>query len=582
MRSLLTIYIRSLKILWTEKVMTASLCVAGVFAALVQLYEPIIFGRVIDTLSQKADSVALLITWTALGVFNVVVSVFLAVMADRLAHRQRLAILGRVFERVIGLPVNFHTSQGTGKVVRTILSGTDQLFTLWLAFMREHLPAIVGIIVLVPTAVTMDVRMASLLFCLAFVYSVCNFAILNRTHGGQALVETYHQDVFGRVGDVIGNVTVVQSYTRLTDEIQALQAMMTRLLSAQYPVLTWWGLLTVITRIAATVTMVAIVGLGSYLSMQGEITVGEIVAFTGFSSLLISKLDQVSSFLSKLVMQGTSLRFFFELLDKDDGAVDLPHARALTTATGHISFNNVTYKYGSEGFGVFDLNFEAPAGHTVALVGASGSGKTTTLALLQRLFDPAEGSITFDGTDIREYTIASLRQFVAVVFQDSGLFNRSIAENIRVGKPWATDEEVEAAAVKASAHSFIQKKPGGYNFVIGERGMSLSGGERQRVAIARAVLKDAPVLIFDEATSALDNETELKIQKALTSLRHGKTTFIIAHRLSTVVAADLILVFDQGRIVESGKFLELRHKRGAFARLLEAGEIDPEKKGKNG
>ena len=203
---------------------------------------------------------------------------------------------------------------------------------------------------------------------------------------------------------------------------------------------------------------------------------------------------------------------------------------------------------------MFDLAFVAEPGQTVALVGPTGSGKTTTLALLQRLRDPDAGRILIDGSDIRGVTLTSLRHAMAVVFQEAGLFNRSIAENLRVGTADATEAELEAAARQAQALDFIERKPGGWDFVIGERGQPLSGGERQRLAIARALLKDAPILLLDEATSAFDTETEARIKQALDAARAGRTTFVIAHRLSTIVDADLIVVLDQGRIVEQGRF----------------------------
>ena len=221
--------------------------------------------------------------------------------------------------------------------------------------------------------------------------------------------------------------------------------------------------------------------------------------------------------------------------------------------------------------GVFDLSFEAAPGQTVALVGPTGSGKTTTLALLQRLRPPTAGRILVDGHDIADVTLASLRHAVAVVFQDAGLFNRSIRENIGIGRLGATEAEIERAARLAEAHGFILRKPGGYDFVIGERGASLSGGERQRLAIARAILKDAPILVLDEATSALDAETEARIKRALDALRRGRTTFIIAHRLSTVAHADTIIVLDQGEIVERGRFDELVARKGLFSRMVSEG-----------
>ena len=204
-------------------------------------------------------------------------------------------------------------------------------------------------------------------------------------------------------------------------------------------------------------------------------------------------------------------------------------------------------------------------------MGPTGSGKTTTLSLLQRLRTPETGRIVVDGHDIADVTLNSLRHAIAVVFQDAGLFNRSIAENVRVGRPDATDADIERACRQAEAHEFIMAKPGGYQFVIGERGASLSGGERQRLAVARAILKDAPILILDEATSALDAETEAKIKRALDRLRENRTTFVIAHRLSTVANADRIYVMDKGRIVETGRFVELAKGNGLFARMVSEG-----------
>jgi len=406
---------------------------------------------------------------------------------------------------------------------------------------------------------------------------IANFLIVKKTHSRQEQVETYHQDLFARVGDVIGNVTVVQSYTRFLDEIQALQTMMAQLLSAQYPILTWWGILTVITRISATLTMVTILALGSWLVGRNELSVGEVVSFAAFSGLLITKLEQISTFLSRTISQAPALLKFFSLLDQDGGALETPNAKSITQVRGEVAFDHVTYRHKNSQVGVFDLNFVALPGQTIALVGPSGSGKTTTLALLQRLFDPQHGQIRIDGEDIRGFRLASLRNSIATVFQEAGLFNRSISENIRVGRSSATDAEVQEAARRADAHEFIVHKPGAYDFVIGERGAALSGGERQRVAIARAILKNAPILIFDEATSALDNQTEKKIQQALSHLRsQQKTTFIIAHRLSTVISADQILVFEKGRIVESGTFEDLKKKNGLFASLVKAGELKPE------
>jgi len=222
---------------------------------------------------------------------------------------------------------------------------------------------------------------------------------------------------------------------------------------------------------------------------------------------------------------------------------------------------------------VRNLNFRAAAGATIALVGSTGAGKSTALSLLYRAYEPSSGRILIDGADISQVSLASLRDQIGVVFQDAGLLYRSIADNIRVGDPDASEAQILAAARAAEAHDFIAVKPHGYDTLVAERGTSLSGGERQRLAIARAMVKDAPILVLDEATSALDNTTEQRIQSALQTLTEGRTTFVIAHRLSTVRHADLIIVMRDGQIAEQGTFDELIALDGAFAELSRQGSF---------
>jgi ATP-binding cassette subfamily B protein len=565
------LYLRSIGLLWSEGRTALGLALAGLAVATVQLAEPVIFGWVIDALSHGASSFPLIGMWALLGLVGIAAGVSLAIVTDRFAHRRRLAALQQGFEHAMSLPAGYHSERGSSAVVRTILSGSDSLFWIWLASLRDQLPALFGITLLIPTAVGMDARMAVILIVLAIVYTVLNVVVIGKTSDGQQDVERHHNALSGRVGDVLSNVTIVQSYSRFASEAAAMRQLVERLLSAQYPVLTWWGVLTVLQRSAATLTMVSVFAFGAVLVQRGELTIGEIVAFSAFGSLMIGKLDQVSSFFVRTNERLPQVRNFFDLLDEVPNVIDGPDAKTLPSVQGRIEYDNVSFRYGRSGQGVFDLSFSVEPGQTVALVGPTGSGKSTTLALLQRLRTPSDGSIRIDGEDIRDVKLASLRSALSVVFQEAGLFNRSIADNIAVGAPNASAADIRRAARLAEAHDFITSKPGGYDLMVGERGEALSGGERQRLALARAIVKDAPVLILDEATSALDAATESRIKRALDRLRDGRTTFIIAHRLSTVVDADLILVFDHGRIVERGRFNELILQGGLFAKLVNAG-----------
>jgi ATP-binding cassette, subfamily B, beta-glucan exporter len=569
--SLFQIYKRALGLLSGERNLAIALALAGVIIAAVQLAEPVLFGRVVDALNKGEGAFELIGLWAALGLFGILAGVVVATYSDRLAHRQKLKHLADVFEKAMTVPQNYHAERGSGAVIRTILSGTSSLFWLWLGAMRDQLTSLFGIILLVPTALSIDSRMALILLSLATAYTIMNVVVMRKTDAGQQVVEDIGSTLSSRVVDVIGNVSVVQSYTRVQSEGLALRGLTRDLLTAQYPVLTWWGILSVLQRAAATLTMVTVFIVGAILSKRGELTVGEIVSFVAFAGLLIGKLEQLSSFVVGIHQQTPMLRSLFALMDQSTAVAEKPDAKPLPAVKGDVGFEDVTFQYGLGPQGVYELSFAVPAGATIALVGPTGAGKSTAIALLQRFRTPDKGRITIDSHNIADATLLSLRRAIAVVFQDAGLFNRSIGENIRIGKPDATDAEVEGAAKLAEAHDFISKKPGGYAFMIGERGASLSGGERQRIAIARAILKDAPILILDEATSALDAETEGKIKRALDALRKGRTTFVIAHRLSTVANADEILVLDHGRIVERGKFRTLAEGTGLFARLVAEG-----------
>jgi len=326
----------------------------------------------------------------------------------------------------------------------------------------------------------------------------------------------------------------------------------------------------VLTRTATTITLLTILLVGTYLKLNGLASVGAIVSFMAIAAMLITRLEQAVSFSNRLFMDAPKLADFFGVLDTVPAVRDRPGAIDPGRLRGLVQFKDVSFSYDGKRSAVTDLSFTVLPGDRVALVGPTGSGKSTALALLHRAFDPQSGAISIDGMDIRDLTLRGLRHNIGVVFQETLLFNRSIAENLRVGKPDATDDELREAAARAQASEFIDRNPDRYEARIGERGRLLSGGERQRLAVARALLKDPPILILDEATSALDPVTEARLNLALDEVMKGRTTFVIAHRLATVRGASRILVFRHGRIVETGTFDELSRRGGFFTELVQA------------
>lgn len=570
------VYARVLSLLWPERRLAVVLVVGNLGVAGISFIEPILFGRVVDVLATSATRSAdenwsltmrLMGIWCAVGFFGILASILVALHADRMAHRRRLAAVAAYFEHVLSLPASFHQHEHSGRLLKVMLTGADHMFGLWLSFFREHLSTFVAVVVLMPVALWMNWKMGILLVALMAIFAVVNRLVIEKTYRAQHAVEDYNSELAARAGDALGNVMLVQSFVRLALEARELGAVIERLLAAQFPVLNLWALVTVLSRLASTITVIGIFLLGSILHFRGEISVGEIVSFMGFATMLIGRLENATGFISGLFFQVPALSDYFTVIDTSPGVSDRSGAVDIGRVKGDVAFEDVTHTYDGARTAVQGLSFSVPAGKSVALVGPTGSGKSTTMALLSRLWDPQSGTIRVDGHDIRDVTLESLRANVGVVFQDSAVFSRTIGENIRIGRPEATHEEIEDAARKAQAHNFIAALPKGYDTMVGERGVNLSGGERQRLAIARALLKNPPILILDEATSALDTATESLIQQALEALMRGRTTFIIAHRLSTVRKADMILVLRQGRIVERGSYEQLIAEGQLFAQL---------------
>jgi glucan exporter ATP-binding protein len=568
--SLFQVYTRALRYLAANKWRVTCVVIANIVLAAITIAEPILFGRIIDAISSGSNVVNILILWAAFGVFNTIAYVAVAREADRIAHGRRASLLTEAFNRIVSMPLSWHAQRGTSNALHTLLRASETLFGLWLEFMRTHLATFVALLLLIPTAIIMDLRLSFVLLGLGVFYWFIGKWVMNRTKDGQASVEKHYHSVFAHVSDSISNVSVLHSYNRIEAETKALKNYTEQLLKAQYPVLDWWALASALNRTASTVSMMIILIIGTLLVQRGELRVGDVIAFIGFANLLIGRLDQLRAFASQIFDARAKLEDFFKLEDAVQDREEPEHAGELGKISGKIEFRNVNFGFPNTSQGVRDVNFTAQAGQTVAIVGPTGAGKTTLINLLQRVHEVQSGQILIDGVDTSTVTRKSLRNSIATVFQDAGLLNRSIRENIRLGREDATELEVAEAAEAAAAAEFILGRTDGYATEVGERGNRLSGGERQRIAIARAVLKNAPILVLDEATSALDVETEERVRQAVDNLRKDRTTFIIAHRLSTIRDADVVLFMDQGRIVEKGSYDELSLRGGRFTSLLKA------------
>jgi ATP-binding cassette subfamily B protein len=583
--NLFRLYVRALGLLGRETRLGWTLAVANLALAAAQFAEPVLFGRIIDTLVRAQASAArpawsdllpLLAAWVGFGLFTIVCGALAALFADRLAHRRRHGVLTEYFEHILQLPLSYHGGTHSGRLLKVMLAGTDSLWWLWLSFFREHLIAFVSLFVLLPLSLFLNWRLALLLIALCVVFTALTAIVLRKAEGLQSSVEGHYSALAERTSDALGNVPLVQSFTRVEAEVAALRDVTARLLGAQMPVLSWWALAAVLTRAATTLTLFAIFLVGIALYVRDLATIGEIVTFSDFTGMVVARLEQMVGFTNRVFMDGPRLKEFFDVLDTVPAVRDRPDAVDPGRLRGAVEFADVSYSYDGRRPAVADLRLAARPGETIALVGPTGAGKSTALALLHRVYDPQAGAVKIDGQDIRRLKLAALRRNIGVVFQEALLLNRSIAENLRVGKPEATEAEMRQACARAQALDFIEHDRARFEAGVGERGRLLSGGERQRLAIARALLKDPPILILDEATSALDASTEAKVQAALDEVMKGRTTFVIAHRLATVRNATRILVFEGGRIVESGTFDELVARGGPFAALARAQFMVPE------
>ena len=486
----------------------------------------------------------------------------------RLEQRMVLDFRSDLFEHVQKLSMAFHDKRRTGGFMMRINMSSGSLgeVTMIVPTLAQSAITLIGMFWI---AYRMDRTLALLsLSVMPFLYYSVNY-YLRKIGTRVREVKMLEAESLQIVHEAVSMLRIILTFGRQAYEQDRFRKQGETAVAARVTLTIQQTLFTLAVHSTTAAGTALVLGVGASHVLDGTLTVGQLLVIMAYIAAVYQPLEAITSTMSALQQQSIHLKMAMELLDEEPGIVESPTAVSIDRARGQIVFENVTFAYDKRRDTLKGISFEASAGQVLAVVGPTGAGKSTLISLIPRFYDPAEGRVLLDGIDIRELTLDSLRRQVSIVLQEPLLFSASIAENIRYGRLDATDEEVREAARAANAHDFIKRLPDKYDTVLGERGSRVSVGERQRLTIARAFLKDAPILVLDEPTSSIDSKTEAVILDALDRLMVGRTTLMIAHRLSTVRHADWTIVLNHGEIAEQGTPDDLLSKGGLYAQLSE-------------